>query len=659
LQLKENNGLFIALEGSDGSGKETQFNLLKERLKAVGYGVAVFDFPRYSKQSSYFVKNYLNGEYGPAREVGPYVASLFYALDRFEASKDIKKALKEGKIVLANRYAGSNMAHQGGKIDDTVEQRSFFVWADNLEFQLLGIPRPNINLYLRVPAETAYELIAKKNSRNYTKKIRDEHEKDLQHLKASVATYDLLCQLFPKDFRAIDCTKDDKLLSVPQINNIIWDTLKPMLPKSKQHASHSVVVTLGPAKKEVSEDDLASDYLEQSYKDSSLMLRLALERSSRAWLEPPFKSWKDKDYKFFTPAGLPKEIAAKYKETMTQITIYHKQMAQRLDSYSRQQVLQGVGQSQVNELLLPITPLSALTAFNLRLKKDDVSRVSSKLLADDAAELQWASKQLFLTAREKWPRALDTPLESPEGPVPLNNIIAKLAEDRLPQVFSSGENVKLLEARPRLEFDLLAESIYPYSTLSLDEIAEEVSNWPYVQKFDSLKEAAAEPEVLRNVRYKLDILSDHLVLNQILEHVPPSEIQFQAFTPRYGYDVPEIIEAAGADTIYDACFDESLKLYSLMQGAGCDDSSAYATLLGHKLRWQLNIGAEQLRALMENPGFRSSKLAGMLSEKIGEVHPLLWEIIGGLQPKNASPRTGKARVKPLHRSPAKKNRKKK
>jgi dTMP kinase len=190
-------GIFIVLEGADGSGKTTQFNLLTERLKAVGHEVETFVFPRYAEESSYFVRKYLDGDFGPASQVSPYTASLFYALDRYEAAKDVRKALGQGKIVLASRYVGSNMAHQGGKFSDPVEQRGFFVWEDNLEFQMLNIPRPDLNLYLRVPAETAFKLIKERARATKNEGKNVEHENDLNHLKNTVATYDLLCQLFP------------------------------------------------------------------------------------------------------------------------------------------------------------------------------------------------------------------------------------------------------------------------------------------------------------------------------------------------------------------------------------------------------------------------------------------------------------------------------
>jgi len=166
-------GTFIALEGSDGSGKGTQFKLLAERLKAVGYDVETFDFPRYDQPSSHFVKQYLNGDYGPASDISPYSASLFYALDRFEAAPLIRKSLQAGKVVLSNRYVGSNMAHQGAKFTNEAEQRGFFIWADSLEYQLLGIPRPALNLFLRLPAEVSQKLIIQRAEQNSAK--LDQH----------------------------------------------------------------------------------------------------------------------------------------------------------------------------------------------------------------------------------------------------------------------------------------------------------------------------------------------------------------------------------------------------------------------------------------------------------------------------------------------------
>jgi thymidylate kinase/thymidylate synthase ThyX len=236
---EQQQGIFIAIEGTDGSGKGTQFKLLAERLQNDGYDVATFDFPRYDQPSSYFVKKYLNGDYGSGNHVSPYTGSLFYALDRYDASQQIREALAEGKIVLANRYAGSNMAHQGTKFRSAEQRRGYFIWLDNLEFEMLGIPRPTLNLVLRVPAEIAQSLVDQKDKRDYTDQPRDLHEADLSHLQKSVEVYDDLCQLFPKDFARLDAVRGGELLPIATIQQLIYEKLTPLLPPPAAQAKTS------------------------------------------------------------------------------------------------------------------------------------------------------------------------------------------------------------------------------------------------------------------------------------------------------------------------------------------------------------------------------------------------------------------------------------
>lgn len=646
----EQDGILIVLEGSDGSGKTTQFNLLSERLKAAGYDVAVFDFPRYDKESSYFIKQYLNGRYGSASEISPYTASLFYALDRYEAAKDIRKELASGKIVLCNRYVGSNMAHQGSKFGNPAEQRGFFVWEDNLEFQLLDIPRPNLNLFLRVPAEVSHKLISNKQARDYTSRSHDEHEADMNHLKKSVATYDILCQLFPKDFLAIECTNNGQMLGVPQISNLIWDKLRSLLPASKPRQGHSAVVTLTSSASQPSQNsDNMPDKLVHEFKNSSLLLKNQIEKHINSVEPVGFSIWSDNNYQFYTPQGLPKPLEAGYKASMERIADMHKQMRQELATYYETNLQAKNDLPNISSLLLPATPQSALTSFRVALSQPAVLRVCKDLLDDDSAELQWAAKQLYINAKQKWLLEFRTPLESNNGPEPLNSIIAKLAEERLGFNSSDNHEVKLLEAQPRQEFDLLAESIYPYSSLSLEEITDEVSDWSYSQKFESLKNAASETELLQKIHYKFDIISSQITLAQITSVTYMEGLQSQAASPRNGYEVPSAIETAGIDDLYMECFDESLKLYSLLQGAGRDDLCIYATLLGHKLRWQLNVSARDMKLILDKPGDESySKLTQLLKDSVSEVHPLTWEVLSNITPSiNSHLKTGKkTRVKP-------------
>jgi dTMP kinase len=238
--MKTDKGVFVVIEGTDGSGKHTQFQRLAERLAREGYDVATFDFPQYSRPSSYFVKQYLSGAYGGADDVGPYTGSLFYALDRFEVASKIRQAIDAGKVVLANRFVGSNMAHQGTKFQYTEERRGYFIWLDNLEFEMLRIPRPTVSLVLRVPADIAHGLAKKRAGQQDRQQIAPPdvvHEADPEHSRRAVTVYDDICQLFPKDFSRIDCTRDEKLLDIDTIHNIVWQKIEPLLPPKPDHVS--------------------------------------------------------------------------------------------------------------------------------------------------------------------------------------------------------------------------------------------------------------------------------------------------------------------------------------------------------------------------------------------------------------------------------------
>ena len=244
---RTSEGVFIALEGTDGSGKGTQFERLSKRLVAEGYDVATFDFPQYEQGSSYFVREYLNGNYGTADEVGPYTGSLFYALDRYEAAPAIRKALNEGKVVLTNRFTGSNMGHQGTKFLNAEERRGYFIWLDNLEFQMLNIPRPDKSLVLRMPANIAQKFVDQKKTRNYTDKKRDLHEADLTHLERAVEVYDDMCNLFPKDFQRIDCVRNNALLTIDQVEDMVWQSIEPLLPATKSPTKGTITASINKA----------------------------------------------------------------------------------------------------------------------------------------------------------------------------------------------------------------------------------------------------------------------------------------------------------------------------------------------------------------------------------------------------------------------------
>lgn len=220
-----NKGFFILIEGTDGSGKTLQTKILVKRLKKLGHKVREISFPRYGNKSSALVEDYLNGKFGSAREVGPYRASLFYALDRYAASFDIKKWLKQGKIVVCNRYVGSNLAHQGGKISNKSERKKYFAWDYDLEYNIFGLPKPDISIILHVTPEISQKLVDKKGAREYLHgKKRDIHEDDLRHLSDAEQAYLQIAKTF-KEYKLVECVEENKILQPKIIHRKIWEIL--------------------------------------------------------------------------------------------------------------------------------------------------------------------------------------------------------------------------------------------------------------------------------------------------------------------------------------------------------------------------------------------------------------------------------------------------
>ena len=228
-QLNEKSGTFIVIDGTDGSGKATQTNLLFEKLKKEGYQVEVADFPQYGAKSAGLVEEYLNSKYGTAKEVGPYRASIFYACDRYDASFKIKQWLSKGKIVIANRYVTSNMAHQGGKIANQLERKAFFEWLQKIEYEIFAIPKPDLNIILHVDAQIAQKLVDFKGHRDYINgHRRDLHEADLEHLHEAEKIYLEIASTFP-GYKLIECTENDLIMSREKIHSLVWQEVMQAL----------------------------------------------------------------------------------------------------------------------------------------------------------------------------------------------------------------------------------------------------------------------------------------------------------------------------------------------------------------------------------------------------------------------------------------------
>ena len=221
--MKNMKGKFIVIDGTNGSGKTEQTKLLVERMRSGRLPIETVSFPRYEKRSGGPVAEYLDhaSEFGPMDEVGPKRASMLFAVDRYAASHAIRATLDAGTHVVANRYVASNMGHQGAQIADSKERAEFFRWNDELEHGFFGIPRPDLNIILHVPAEVTMKLIDKRGN------AKDQHE-NLAHQKAAEATYLEMARTFP-NFVLIECVRNEELLSIPDIHALVWKQVEHAL----------------------------------------------------------------------------------------------------------------------------------------------------------------------------------------------------------------------------------------------------------------------------------------------------------------------------------------------------------------------------------------------------------------------------------------------
>lgn len=219
-------GKVIVIEGCDGSGKATQTERLYERLEKENYKVMKVEYPNYKSDSSALVKMYLGGDFGTDPEdVSAYIASTFYAVDRFASYKtEWKEFYESGGIVIADRYTTANMVHQASKIMDLNEKRKFLDWLWDFEFRIFGLPIPDCVFFLDMPPEYSRELMQERANKITGEINKDIHEKDFQYL---VHSYKNSCEISDMyNWKKIRCVNEKGVKSIEEIHREIYKEIK-------------------------------------------------------------------------------------------------------------------------------------------------------------------------------------------------------------------------------------------------------------------------------------------------------------------------------------------------------------------------------------------------------------------------------------------------
>lgn len=729
--MQNKEGVLIVLEGTDGAGKSTQFEILTHRLEDAGYDIATFKFPQYNEPSSYFIQEYLKGSYGTVDEVGPYTASLFYALDRFAAADRIRQELSQGKIVVVDRYTGSNMAHQGTKFHHADQRRGYFIWLDNLEFELLRIPRPNANFVLNVPAETAFSLLTD------SEKTKDIHEVDIEHVRRSVDVFNDLSQLFPKDFIRVDCTRGGNLLSKEIISNLIWEKVFPLLPTEQRYKKNKNVQTykeisaavnnpyLEKTRTGVSISAAGREFLKEIITDStgdtfafkdklnattiaaalvsssnskqdlrtvlldtfatdntpeesksrtfkqygttinnligihvvvehqSYLTSLLIDQCKQAAYITPLSQYERYDqknshgqYKYYTPERLSGRVAQAYRERMDKIFDNYSMITNHLTNYLRERVSMPKSEQtaawrsdtrqEACRIALAVLPVASKSSTSIFATAKDVEYIIKSLAASELLEAQNISKSLLKQVHQILP-GLHIDVDSSH----INDefeAVKRMSTEYLPETYAASLNdtVSLSEYWPRNELDLVPYMFYKFSNLPLSILNHTIDKWTYERKaeimttylHDLISSTENSGSVLENVRYTWDTMSDFITFRHFLKYKYTDTFNYQHLTPRHGYEVPSIIEGAGIGDVFEACFDISVELHSLLIEAGLEEEAQYVTLLGHRLRWTTTFNARTAHILyrkyMSNKtNSDDARLVFTMHQKIAEIHPLI------------------------------------
>jgi thymidylate kinase/thymidylate synthase ThyX len=743
-------GTFLVIEGTDGTGKSTQYQLLGEKLRREGYDIVEVHFPRYEEPSSYFVREYLRGAYGSADEVGPYTGSLFYALDRYQAATTIREAIDAGKVVLCDRFTGSNMAHQGTKFNNSEQRRGYFIWLDNLEFEMLRIPRPDRNIVLTAPIGVIQQrLEAKKDSSTHIKG-KDVHEADPEHIRKSLEVFIDLCKLFPKDFKQIDAVRDNKILDIETVHSLIWQDIEPMLPPKPKKKQATVATETSKTTTSVKAENpyvtktehgykitpVGTDFLKDAVtntegnvyafndKMSPLTIAAAMARLSRrgddmritildefaaamgkdekllqrvitaygddsvqqlvgqhlvvegasnlltkklewgrlaAYLEQSTRyiyfDQKDENgkYKYYIPTDFDNKTKVTYEETMDRIFDLYSEMVRKTTAYVRSNssvpkeeqdtAWQGATRAQACDAVRPVLPVATKSTVGIFASGQALESLIMHLMSDDLPEAREVGKQILEESRNVIPTFLERADKPDRGGATMayvantRHAVRELADKYLPDNHASEtEAVNLTAVWPRNELDLVPDMLYEHSNLPLKELQEEVSTWPISRRMDVFEAYMGERlnrrhrpgRALEKAHYSWDLVCDYGIFRDLQRHRMVDDMNWQLLTPRYGYDIPQLVEDAGMTDLFEECFDLSLQLYSTLQAAGYNLEAQYATLLGHKMRWKVTYNAREAFHLHElrtspqgHPGYR--KLVQQMHDKLAEVHPMMAE----------------------------------
>ncbi len=364
---------------------------------------------------------------------------------------------------------------------------------------------------------------------------------------------------------------------------------------------------------------------------------------------------KDGNYKYYVPGNLDDKTQAQYMKTMDQMFDLYSEMVHKTTEYvqntskvpeaERDGAWKGAIRAQACDAIRPVLPVATKSTVGIYASGQALESLIMHLLSDEQLEARETGQKLLDEARKTIPTFLERADKPDRGGAMIAyrantaQAVKELAQKHLSDNHApTSEAVTLVSFWPRNELDLVADMLYEHSSLPLEDLQAEVASWPLTRKKKVFKTYMGERlnrrhrpgRALEKAHYNWDLVCDYGIFRDLQRHRIVDDLEWQPLTPRYGYEIPDLVEQAGLSDLFEQCFELSVELYSQLQAAKYEVEAQYATLLGHKMRWKVTYNAREAFHLHElrttpqgHPGYR--KLVLEMHQKLADTHPLLAE----------------------------------
>ena len=359
-------------------------------------------------------------------------------------------------------------------------------------------------------------------------------------------------------------------------------------------------------------------------------------------------------YRYYIPEYLSKNVKIGYIKTMDNIFDLYSDMVRKLTDYIQKQstvpkaeqdgAWRAATRAQACDAIRPVLPVATKSTVGIYASGQSIESIIMHLLSDGLPEADATGRKILTEARKIIPSFLQRIDVDDRGVAAMGyRVFTKEEFKEFTKKHLKSTNsddyttpVQLVDYWPKNELDLVADMLYENTSLSLREIKDQVGTWSYEDKLGAFRSYVGERfnrrhrpgRAMEKAHYSWDLVCDYGIFRDLHRHRMVDDMNWQALSPRFGYDIPPLVEEVGLSDDFEKCFDLSLKLYDKLQRSHYENESQYATLLGHKMRWKVTFNAREAMHLIElrtapqgHPGYRL--LAKQMYDKLAEVHPLI------------------------------------